>query len=107
MDNAIGCLALPEIEIACSGLYNISGFKLPSSTNLSHNDFQIFPNPASENIQVWIAEKREVQILNAMGQQIKNLVLSPGQHQINISDLAKGIYFMSVDQQNTQSFIKK
>jgi len=54
----------------------------------------IYPNPASDNIEVDIQPKSTIEILNIEGQLIKSLKLTDGKTDINISGFARGVYII-------------
>jgi len=60
------------------------------------NKFSIFPNPASDFININTKEKSEIQIFNSTGQ----LILSQNANSINtrldISDFSTGVYFLNI-----------
>ncbi|MBP6410774.1 MAG: T9SS type A sorting domain-containing protein, partial [Pseudarcicella sp.] len=92
----------------------VSPLGLPTSLekNSFANTFKIFPNPAIDFIKIE-ATKFELKnatfiILNNIGKKVKSGKLDA--ENINISDLAKGIYFIKITnkaQSETQKFIKK
>jgi hypothetical protein len=86
-----------------------------AKTDMRDNEgcLKIFPNPANNVINFYtkaMKDKTEVQILNSKGEQVKKLQFLPGEsNQINISDIASGVYILQLnDGLKTQSakFIK-
>jgi hypothetical protein len=81
----------------------------------TENEFILFPDPASDNLNLmWkansTAEIGEFTIRNSLGQIIKEgeLNLSSPQLRLQISDLADGMYWISVSRTQTgKNFIKK
>jgi len=71
------------------------GLNTSTSTLLDENSFSVFPNPATDavNLKVNIDGMETVSITNTLGQQVKIIQLN-GQNQlpINISELATGMY---------------
>ena len=66
--------------------------------------FNLYPNPANNQISVEVASPIEtIEILNTTGQR----VLTANTKQVDISTLAKGIYFVKVTTLNGVSGIKK
>lgn len=76
------------------------------------NGISIFPNPASETIQIntdMILDKSTVEIYSINGNLIKTKTLN-NQSEINISDLPTGTYLMKINVDNktlTEKFIKE
>ncbi|MFN0032467.1 MAG: T9SS type A sorting domain-containing protein [Flavobacteriales bacterium] len=56
----------------------------------------VFPNPATEMITIELSAAAAIWITNADGKQILQQVLPSGQSQLDISHLAKGVYYLSV-----------
>jgi len=79
--------------------------------NYKSNSFGfIFPNPASESININLndmAKNQQVQFYNTTGQLYKEIVIEQSA-QVNIFDLPKGIYFIQIKgfSQRAQKFIK-
>ena len=61
-----------------------------------NNEMGIYPNPATNQINIETSQKSEIEILNLEGQIIKALSTTSNQTSIDISDFAKGVYFIKV-----------
>jgi len=80
------------------------------------NNFVLFPNPASQNINLTLVTTKKGEyaysILNQIGQEISHGKLDfagKSKHAINIEDLSSGVYFVKVfngDSSQTIRFIK-
>lgn len=70
----------------------------------------IYPNPASEfiTIQLKNADQENIQIYNADGRLVKELLIS-NNDKLDISKLSRGVYFISLqnNQSSTHKFIKQ
>ena len=66
----------------------------------------IYPNPASDYINVKVAEKTAVVIYDAAGRQVKTVQLQAGINAVDITGLSKGIYYVKVANEKV-SFVKK
>ena len=64
----------------------------------------VYPNPASDIIYVDVDESFNAVIYNYQGQVVKNVIVDNGQ--INVSDLANGIYFIEIRTVNCVSVNK-
>ena len=93
---------------------NITSVKDLSSSNFN---FNLFPNPTSDKLNVKFsnyssAKNLKLSIVNELGMLIKNISLSNlniENFQIDVKDLAKGIYYLNVDDINSnfsKEFIK-
>lgn len=117
------------VDITSSGDYQVavrdsndcyyvsSKFAYTYSTisNLSQNDFEIYPNPASESISInsdkLKGKNLTISIFNIEGKLVKSLDLSPkNQAPINIANFDKGMYIIKINTDNTSlqgKFIKE
>lgn len=79
-----------------------------STKNFEKNNFILFPNPTNSLLNISInSEIKTITIYNTLGQMIKNY--ANNQKSIDVSDLKKGTYFISVETiigKVTQKFIK-
>lgn len=76
--------------------------------NIKFDDFGIYPNPASHNVNIClISNKENIKVgimkdfvmFDLLGNVVKTgcLNFSEGNHKLNISDLSEGVYFMKID----------
>lgn len=79
-----------------------------SVEDFSQNDFQIYPNPASEYLHIKTQlSNYNCSIYNSLGQKV-NATLS--ENKIDISNLSNGIYFLKIETETgaaTKKFIKQ
>ena len=70
------------------------------------SDFVMYPNPANDLVKINFAEntrlRSTVTINDALGRVVKSEIISSGSanHQINIGELNKGIYFVKIDSES-------
>lgn len=76
-------------------VYNPNGPSFAGIDNVTSNTCKLYPNPATDELNVEIAEEGNatVYILNAAGQVVKTTLLGAT---INVSNLAKGVYTVRV-----------
>lgn len=83
------------------------GVSLSNEPLLNSNDFTMFPNPAKSRISINIETligKGNINITDLYGKTVKSQVLSIGTNAIDISNLSKGFYLVSVlTKEGTQS----
>ncbi|MEM7087208.1 MAG: DUF4252 domain-containing protein [Bacteroidota bacterium] len=84
--------------------------KLTTDLSLPSSDFAVYPNPASDQITIDSKDKPilSVIIFDSTGKKVyseDNLNVS--NKQISISNFAKGMYFVSVNNQMSQKILKK
>lgn len=82
-------------------------------SNIENGSFFIFPNPATDILNVKIPEKfksSEIKLTNIIGKTVLNIKLNNSNNILNIRNLPSGIYFVSIISNgsiiNTQKLIK-
>ncbi|HKR05094.1 MAG TPA: T9SS type A sorting domain-containing protein [Bacteroidia bacterium] len=87
---------IAEIKIA-SGLQTKKSKTISSVLN---NEFQIFPNPATESISIHFenpsSKEMQLIIFDAQGKTVKSVLVNGSETQINISEFANGNYFVQL-----------
>jgi len=88
---------------------NTIGIHTGIKESVSENYISIYPNPATDRIEInintnLIFEKAYVTIYNLQGQKIMQQLFVREKSDINVSKLAKGIYFVKVSS-NNNSFV--
>jgi Glycosyl hydrolases family 39/Secretion system C-terminal sorting domain len=83
-----------------------------SNNTLHQNNFDIFPNPSSENVTVKLfnqqIKNQQIQIYNAMGGLVKTVDAKSVSTVIDVSELASGLYFIHLkNNEQTLKFIKQ
>lgn len=80
----------------------VSGVK-----SIKQNKWQIYPNPVKNELYFTsdIAELPEIELYNLSGILIKQIQLNT--NKLNVSDLAKGVYFIRTKQGETLKFFKE
>jgi len=66
--------------------------------------FELYPNPAQNEISIEISSNEALYIRNVLGDVVKRELLKVGNNKIQISDLAKGVYLVQVGR-TTQKLI--
>ncbi len=72
-----------------------------------NNQFTIFPNPASNKVSINVSDEmdiKELQLFNGIGKEIKNFTIE--NKQIDVSDFAKGLYFVKIKDRIKKLIIK-
>jgi hypothetical protein len=86
-----GCTAdATKLVYDCTGLY----------TNKADVSFNFYPNPASQAITIVAAQTFDIKISNVLGQTLYTGEVSEQAQNINISQFPKGIYIISILQNN-------
>ena len=67
------------------------------------NNFIIYPNPTTTilNLSQEISDNIAYKIINITGQEMQLGVINSSEHQINVSQLTEGIYFLQLSYDNT------
>lgn len=69
-------------------------------------ELKIFPNPASDYINISTIENSEIQIYNSTGQLVLSQYVSPVNNQLDISVFPAGVYFVNIINKNAQVLSK-
>jgi len=84
-----------------------------SEINNQQSTIKIYPNPATNNLTITFAEPQKnttIKILNLLGKEIRNYELGMKNEKsinIDVSDVAKGMYFVQITDETKTSFTKK
>lgn len=57
-------------------------------------DVIVYPNPAKEAVTIYLAESKEVKLVNVTGATVWRGTLAAGRNNISLSHLAKGVYWV-------------
>ena len=66
----------------------------------------LYPNPASEVLNLNVSKTSDVVIYNIMGQAVKSFKAHAGANTVDVSNMTSGVYFVSVGN-NVQKFVVK
>tara|TARA_R110001592_G_scaffold58067_2_gene176292 strand:+ start:3815 stop:6457 length:2643 start_codon:yes stop_codon:yes gene_type:complete len=79
-----------------------------SLNELNSNDFVVYPNPTSQSVTVEFNDnqKRDVRIVNIAGQTIINQKITTKKTTLNVAELATGVYFLEVKNNDELKTIK-
>jgi hypothetical protein len=94
-------------NVGCSNSRSISGNVVTCasrgsnnvSSNLITNEFKMYPNPARNTVtinSVYVVAGGQIVVSNLMGKQVKLQPLSLGNNVIDVTNLSKGFYLVSV-----------
>ncbi|WP_317897578.1 T9SS type A sorting domain-containing protein [Aurantibacillus circumpalustris] len=96
-----GCSSTATVQVKIS---NCSGINELSSLN---SEISIYPNPNDGKFTIQTNADLKLSLVNELGQLIRVINLSAtNNHEVNISDLAKGIYFVSGQKDGLQIYQK-
>lgn len=72
------------------------------------NGFNIFPNPAANEITISVENKKTTPILiyDSSGRKVKEVVLTNEINTVSVSDFDNGMYFISIEGYPTKKFVK-
>ncbi len=76
------------------------------SEALAGEGFRVFPNPTTGVVNIVGVSNGEYRISNVMGQTLINGVLKANPHQIDISSLPSGMYFLTVENHTQKLMVK-
>ena len=82
-------------------------FESVGTPEVIHNThMSLFPNPATDNLNIVLSQNAEITVYNIMGQSVMTVKGHAGANTLNISELTSGIYFVNAGT-DTQKFIVK
>ena len=90
--------------------YNTDG-TTPTQDIENQSFASIFPNPTTGQLTIECGEEvglqtKQIHIFNAIGQCLKTATMTTPQYQIDLSDLANGIYFLKIQAEKKQQILK-
>ncbi len=75
--------------------------------NLKNSEFKLFPNPINGNLLfIETLSKSDFEIVNISGQKIKNGILEKGINPIDLFELSKGVYYVTINNQTQKIIIE-
>jgi streptogramin lyase len=95
--NASGCSksrTINGVVVVCAGSRSLN-----TDINLEDDQFIMYPNPARNNVSIKINQQvssGQIIIVDLFGKQLKSQTLSIGVNSIDVSNLAKGTYFINI-----------
>lgn len=100
----LGTTAEPANDLEVLGLQS-------SEVEVLSNEVKLFPNPATDQLQVRSAQNMQsIRLVSATGQVIRTLRLDANQSTVNVSDLKAGVYYLMVEvngELRPQRFVKQ
>jgi hypothetical protein len=67
-----------------------------STEELLANNFSIYPNPASDFVNVKSLQGANIEVYNIVGKLVKSEISQSNEHAMNVSDLNSGIYLLKL-----------
>lgn len=92
--------------------FNIKFISPLSTVNFDERSLVLYPNPASDNVQVSLTEVIEninkIVFYDMLGKTVKTVpVISNDNITVDISDLSKGVYLVEINTENNVKVLKK
>jgi len=88
---------------SCSGNVIITSVGTVTGENL----FSVYPNPSNGTITINSTEKGELIVLNSIGEKLQLFSVEAGKNEINLSELATGIYFLQLNGSTQQISVSR
>ncbi|WP_298304987.1 T9SS type A sorting domain-containing protein [Flavobacterium sp.] len=78
-----------------------------SNQNFTFNDFKFYPNPVKNSLSISNASLiEEIEITSLLGQKILTKKINELQTELNLSELANGVYFVKVRSEGQEKIVK-
>ncbi|MBI3509273.1 MAG: T9SS type A sorting domain-containing protein [Bacteroidetes bacterium] len=74
--------------VYCSGPTGEDGF------NVQGSEFNVFPNPANDVVNIFAGENSEITIVDMQGRVVMRKNIPAGKNEIDIAEFSEGIYFL-------------
>ncbi|TAE86469.1 MAG: T9SS C-terminal target domain-containing protein [Bacteroidetes bacterium] len=102
---------LSVVKLKLNALTKTSPFAGDSKVKLTDYQIALFPNPFKDNIMVTVEQANEINLLKVVdinGKVVKTMPLNKDwyYHNINLSDLVQGVYFLQFSGAKGNQFIK-
>ncbi|MGA9637870.1 T9SS type A sorting domain-containing protein [Flavobacterium sp.] len=81
--------------------FKFDNSKVLDIPKVTEHSFQIFPNPTKENLTIVSPDNGKIKIYNSLGTIVKKVEKTSESQTFSVSDLAKGIYFMTLTNANS------
>ena len=78
-----------------------------ASVNESATMVSLYPNPAREQVSFILDDNAEVSVFDMSGRMVSTMAFEAGQAQLNVSEMANGVYFVNVRYANGSTAITK
>ncbi|NMC98855.1 MAG: T9SS type A sorting domain-containing protein, partial [Bacteroidales bacterium] len=73
-------------------------------TEQTENNINMYPNPAFDNITIQLSKAEIIIIYSADGRCVFNSQSSSNKHIINVSNWAKGVYYIKTSNESMQTY---
>ncbi len=78
----------------------------------AENSVQLYPNPAADKLTFNLTQElasatKSIEIYDALGKNVKSIIVTSEQTQINVSDLARGVYTCRLINTSNQTIVKR
>ncbi len=94
-----------EIDPDCTTIYALAVSSAPNALQEKEKvSWEVYPNPAKDNVVVNNIEPAEVQVYNALGQLVKTV---QGTNAINVGTLPEGMYLLRIADKKGNAFLER
>ncbi len=93
-------------DTTIAGLYIFNGGTTSVADIDINNITVVYPNPTNSMLNIEVKETTNIRIINVLGATVVTQKLNAGINKLNVSELTKGIYFISNDKRSMAKFIK-
>ena len=85
----------------------VTGQHVNAVNELEGKTVNLYPNPAREQVSFILDDNAEVSVFDMSGRMVSTMAFEAGQAQLNVSEMANGVYFVNVRYANGSTAITK
>jgi len=85
----------------------VTGTNVNAVNEVEMSAISLYPNPASEQVSFMLEDNAEVSFFDMTGRMVSTTNCEAGQAQINVSEMANGVYFVNVRYANGGTAVTK
>lgn len=89
-------LGLNYYRIRWHDVNGATAFSKTITLTRPENGFSIYPNPASDFVNIQLDFDAEVRLVNMKGQVLKQVKLDQGKHPISLNEIPEGVYLVEI-----------
>ena len=103
-----GVYAVEITSRSCVEVSECFNYSLLNTKQITAEDIELFPNPVSSQLEVTLKtfKTATLTLINMEGKKLMTLPISRGQNEIDVSNIASGVYFIQIESGNKSGSFK-